>query len=520
MTMLRRLAFAALAVAALFAVSAEGAFARSVALVIGNGSYQNAPRLGAAQNDAADVAAALRRLGFEVVEATDADRAEMLRLLTQFQSDAAAADAAVLYFAGYGVGADDEGWLAPVDARLAAPTDAALETISATQAIAAVGGARTLRLVMLDASWAARFGRAQSDGQDSRRNTSQKKGGSAPVATIDGLPAIEPSGGALVWYAARAGSLSAPASGRNSPFATAFLKYVEQPGLELDKLFREISAEVADATGGRQTPWAYGARGREDFYFAGGAAASGGAGASTGGQDQAAYNLAMAIDESWARVLALRAFLELHPSSPLRADAERELSEAETTQPLLGAAPEGLDDETRERWERAMDGDAWAVVSIGYRYQNGIGGLPVDGPEAVRLYSFAAEQGYAHGQFNLGVMYRDGLGGLRKDEIEAVRLFKLSAAQGDPDAQVSLGVMHEEGRGGLRKDEAEAVRYYRLAAEQDNAAGQAYLGWAYEYGAGGIAADKDEAVRLYRLAAAQGNQYAKDQLQRLGVTEQ
>ena len=40
---------------------------RRVALVIGNGAYQHAPQLRNPRNDAEDVSAALKRLGFDTV---------------------------------------------------------------------------------------------------------------------------------------------------------------------------------------------------------------------------------------------------------------------------------------------------------------------------------------------------------------------------------------------------------------------------------------------------------------------
>ena len=61
----------------------------------------------------------------------------------------------------------------------------------------------------------------------------------------------------------------------------------------------------------------------------------------------------------------------------------------------------------------------------------GLGGLPKDEREAVRLYKLSADQGNAQGQVNLGSAYSHELGGLPKDEREAVRLYKLSADQGN-----------------------------------------------------------------------------------------
>jgi Caspase domain len=55
-----------------------------VALVVGNAAYAHAPALANPRNDAAGMAAALRRLDFEVAEVVDVDRGGMLGALREF----------------------------------------------------------------------------------------------------------------------------------------------------------------------------------------------------------------------------------------------------------------------------------------------------------------------------------------------------------------------------------------------------------------------------------------------------
>src|SRR4051812_8622111 len=57
---------------------------RRVALVIGNGAYPTAPPLANPPTDARKLAAALRGLGFEVLEAEDQDQPDMLARLDEF----------------------------------------------------------------------------------------------------------------------------------------------------------------------------------------------------------------------------------------------------------------------------------------------------------------------------------------------------------------------------------------------------------------------------------------------------
>ena len=58
-------------------VSVAPPIGRRVALVIGNGRYQHAAQLPNPPNDAADIALALRKLGFDVVEGRDLGKREM-----------------------------------------------------------------------------------------------------------------------------------------------------------------------------------------------------------------------------------------------------------------------------------------------------------------------------------------------------------------------------------------------------------------------------------------------------------
>ena len=65
---------------------------RRVALVIGNAGYTHVPPLANPANDATDIAAALKRLDFDVTLALDADDSAMRRLLRDFAGDAREAD--------------------------------------------------------------------------------------------------------------------------------------------------------------------------------------------------------------------------------------------------------------------------------------------------------------------------------------------------------------------------------------------------------------------------------------------
>ncbi len=81
----------------------------------------------------------------------DLTRDKFFEVLHAFARQAENADWAVVYYAGHGLEIGGVNYLAPVDAKLAADRDAETEAVALEQVIAAVGGARKLRLVLLDA---------------------------------------------------------------------------------------------------------------------------------------------------------------------------------------------------------------------------------------------------------------------------------------------------------------------------------------------------------------------------------
>ena len=68
-------------------------------------------------------------------------------------------------------------------------------------------------------------------------------------------------------YAAREGQISRDGNGQHSPFTTAFLKYVVDPNLEINMLFRRVRDDVFRETQRNQEPFTYGSLPGDNFYF-------------------------------------------------------------------------------------------------------------------------------------------------------------------------------------------------------------------------------------------------------------
>ena len=106
------------AVSPMLGWTAADASGSRIALVIGNSDYQHASKLANPRNDATDMAAALTKLGFKVIEGSDLDKAAMDRKVRDFALALAGADAGLFFYAGHGLQVGGQNYLAPIDANL------------------------------------------------------------------------------------------------------------------------------------------------------------------------------------------------------------------------------------------------------------------------------------------------------------------------------------------------------------------------------------------------------------------
>jgi uncharacterized caspase-like protein len=246
----------------LSALTAQGQGAstgRRVALIIGNGAYKNVHPLDNPPRDAKLIAATLRDVGFQtVVLSNDLTRDKFFEALRSFANEAEKADWAVIYYAGHGFEVGGVNYLVPVDAKLAVDKDAETEAVALEQVIAAVGGARQLRLVLLDACRDNPFAATMQH--------------TIALKLVDkGFSDIEPSAGFMVVYAAKHGETALDGEGIDSPFAIAVARDVKEPHVEVRKLFDIVRDDVWNSTKHEQQPFIYGSPpGGEDFYFVAG----------------------------------------------------------------------------------------------------------------------------------------------------------------------------------------------------------------------------------------------------------
>jgi uncharacterized caspase-like protein len=247
---MRKMALVLTAFLSLVFTSGAALAEKRVALVIGNSAYQNAPQLSNPAKDARAIGDMLRKARFDVVESIlDANNQDMRRTLREFSDKSQNADVAVVYFAGHGIEVDGQNYLIPTDAVLQRDRDVYDEAISLERILQTLEPVKTLRLVILDACRDNPFARSM-------------KRVSALRSLNRGLIAVEPmKANTLIAYAAKGGSTAEDGDGEHSPYATALLKHLPTPNLDLRQAFGLVRDDVMKATENKQEPFTYGSLG-------------------------------------------------------------------------------------------------------------------------------------------------------------------------------------------------------------------------------------------------------------------
>ena len=240
--MLKHFAASLFALAALLAGIAPAAADKRVALVIGNSAYENVPRLTNPSNDAADVAAKLKGLGFEVVEGIDLGKRDMEKRIRAFAEALSGADVGLFYYAGHGLQVDQRNFLAPIDAQLKSESDLDFEAVQLDLVLKNMVRNASTSLVFLDAcrdnplaANLAQVGRSLDVGR--------------------GLARVETPASMMIVYATEPGKVALDGTGRNSPFTGALLRHIDTEGASIGDVMIAVRNDVLSETSGKQRPF-------------------------------------------------------------------------------------------------------------------------------------------------------------------------------------------------------------------------------------------------------------------------
>ena len=218
-----------------------------VALVIGNGTYRNAP-LRNPVYDAADMADALERCGFEVDKKLNVPQETIEDAIREFGSKLHEGTIGLFYYSGHGVQVSGRNYLIPIGARIVKEKDVKYKAVDLYQVLDEMGSARNgLNIVILDAC-------RDNPLQRSWRSKSQ------------GLMRVEGPKGTLIAYSTAPGSVAEDGEGRNGTYTKHLLRAMNIQGLLVEQVFKEVLKAVDSETRGKQTPWMSSSF-TGDFYF-------------------------------------------------------------------------------------------------------------------------------------------------------------------------------------------------------------------------------------------------------------
>ena len=307
-----------------FAFPTMATASERVALILGNGAYRNAPVLPNAPADARAIAEVLRRLGFEVLDGIDLDRAATDALIHQFARELDDAKVALFFYSGHGMQVSGENYLVPVDAKLEHEADLDFETVPLRRIMSQLERSDRTSIVFLDAC---------------RDNPFLRRVASRSTGTRGGLAPLQSGIGTLVAYATAPDTVAMDGSGEHSPFTASLLAHIETPGLEVGQLLKKVRADVIADTNRAQVPWDHSSL-VGDFYFVPPAAASEVATAAAATPNQPAamtdeqrfWDAAQSLQGPDRKVPALEAYLASYPAGEFASLAKLQLDDLKAKQ--------------------------------------------------------------------------------------------------------------------------------------------------------------------------------------------
>ena len=251
---------AALIAMTLVIAAQSAAAATRKAFVVGNSTYVHATSLPNPANDARDLAAKLKGLGYEVTLGLDLTRADFLKRFQDFARSLQQDDVALVYYAGHALQIGGENYLFPTDAAVQKEADARTRLVPLNALLADVTRASRNRIVILDACRNNPFAEEIAVAQATRS-----------MGQSRGLARVYAGVGSFIAYSTQPGNIAADGAGRNSPFTDALLKHIGQQGADVHAVMRRVRADVQRATAELQIPWENSSL-VDEVTFAGGAA--------------------------------------------------------------------------------------------------------------------------------------------------------------------------------------------------------------------------------------------------------
>ena len=309
-----------------WSVQAQGTAAPRVALVVGNDRYATEPLSNAARGGR-EVAAALRRSGFEVIEVLDGSKAQIESAIERMRSALQGRHGiGLFYYAGHAVQIEWRNFIVPIDAALRVPRDVAAQTVDVSKVLDAFAAAGTrTNIMVLDAC---------------RDNPFGSTGRAAGLAPMDAPPR------SFLAFSTAPGNVAADGmEGGHSLYTYHLLQELARPKSRIEDVFKRVRLQVRQRTNGRQIPWESTSL-EEEFFFDGSAST-----AAKADEAQRQMEVEAAFEKEkadWDRVSKstnpqdLYEFMRKYPSGAVYEFAQFKLDQIQQSAVRTQTAPTGV----------------------------------------------------------------------------------------------------------------------------------------------------------------------------------
>ena len=216
---------------------------KTIAYVIGNNDYFEGAQLKCAVNDAVEMAAIFRRLGYEVREELNIKSEDCSRILTDFENQIKDYDASIFYYAGHGFELEGENYLIPIDYQIPPVNkhDANRNCLRLTEILEIL--------------------KKNSGIIDACRKTFDR-------GVASSFAQVQAPRGTLIAFSTSPNEGAKDGNGRDghSVYTSALLQYIGRETLSVESLFKKVRKTVYNLTNGTQTPWEHTSL-IGDFFF-------------------------------------------------------------------------------------------------------------------------------------------------------------------------------------------------------------------------------------------------------------
>jgi hypothetical protein len=207
-----------------------------LALVIGNKDYVQKPLVNPV-NDARDMKAVLEQVGFRVIYRENANLGDMDNAVRQFVGSLRKETVGVVYYSGHAAQADGTNYLIPVGIDIQSKSELKARAYDAGIILGEMQEVgNQVNILILDACRNNPFKGARSVGADGMAGMYGPKGSLIAYSTAPGSVADDNTGG------------------RNGLYTSYLKKYLVQPGLTIEEMFKKVRESVVRENSD-QVPW-------------------------------------------------------------------------------------------------------------------------------------------------------------------------------------------------------------------------------------------------------------------------